>query len=97
MPRVGRAGGLNIYLAVAKTEACRRSWKMDAIKINGRGIGKTSFRERWTKLPKAEDRPSRIVIQSVRAGRVRLASVSQRRKTASAEINTVLVEEINPP
>jgi len=50
------------------------------------------------KLPKAENRPSRIVIQSVRAGRVRLKPPYRKdERLPEVEINTVLVEEINPP
>ena len=57
------------------------------------------------KLPKhvlmkwgAENRPSGIVIQSVRAGRVRLKPPYRKdERLPEVEINTVLVEEINPP
>ena len=50
------------------------------------------------KLPKAENRPSRIVIQSVRAGRVRLKPPYRKgERLPEVEINVVFVEEINPP
>ena len=50
------------------------------------------------KLPKTENRSSRMVVQSVQAGRIRLKPPYRKgKKLPEVEINAVLVKEVNPP
>ena len=60
--------------------------------------GKPILGEVEFKIPKAEGRSSRRVVQSVKAGRVRLKPPYRKgEKLPEVEINVVFVEENNPP
>lgn len=60
--------------------------------------GKAVVGEVEFKLPKAEGRSARRVVQSVKAGRVRLKPPYRKgERLPEVEINVVYVEEINPP
>jgi hypothetical protein len=60
--------------------------------------GKPILGEVEFKLPQAEGRSARRVVQSVKSGRVRLKPPFRKGETLpEVEINVVLVEEINPP
>ena len=60
--------------------------------------GKPILGEMVFKIPKAEGRSARRVVQSMKSGRVRLKPPFRKGETLpEVEINVVLVEEINPP
>ena len=60
--------------------------------------GKPILGEVEFKIPKAEGRSSRRVVQSVKAGRVLLKPPYRKgERLPEVEINVVFVEEINPP
>ena len=89
---------LNLSFAVARIEDCRRCWKMEVIKVDGGGIGKTHFRRGGIQDTKSRGTFLRRVVQSVKAGRVLLKPPYRKgERLPEVEINVVFVEEINPP